>query len=49
MLDSPEMADTISMEAQCYLIVLAGRMAQVFPDAGTSPMSVDFNASESVQ
>lgn len=29
MLDSPEMANRISMEAQCYLVVLGGRMAQV--------------------
>ena len=41
MLDSPEMAETISMEAQCYLIVLGGRMAHVFPDANVVAMSPD--------
>lgn len=49
MLDCPEMADRISMEAQCYLIVLAGRMAQVFPDAATPPMPPDLNANTRVQ
>jgi hypothetical protein len=44
MLDSPEVADRISMEAQCYLIVLGGRMAQVFPDAGTPvPPEIEIN------
>jgi hypothetical protein len=49
MLDSPEMAEGISMEAQCYLIVLGGRMAQVFPDAGNQPTAPDFNAGEIIQ
>jgi hypothetical protein len=49
MLDSPEMADTISMEAQCYLIVLAGRMAQVFPYAATPPLSADLSGSKGIQ
>ena len=30
-LDSPDLADPLAMEAQCYLVVLAGRMSQVFP------------------
>lgn len=41
MLDSPDLADSICMEAQCYLIVLGARMAQVFPDAEIQPMSND--------
>jgi hypothetical protein len=39
LLDSPNLADSICMEAQCYLIVLGARMAQVFPDAEIQPMS----------
>jgi hypothetical protein len=31
-LDDPELCDGIAMEAQCYLIVLAGRMSGIFPD-----------------
>ena len=49
MLDSPDMAEAISMEAQRYLIVLAGRMAQVFPDAEAPATTPDFNVSEKVQ
>ena len=49
MLDSPDMADGISMEAQCYLIVLTGRMAQVFPDAGVPAMSGDADVSANIQ
>lgn len=37
MLDSPQLAENISMEAFCYLIVLVGRLAQVFPDASPAP------------
>src|SRR5450759_3649847 len=48
MLDSPDMADGISMEAQCYLIVLTGRMAQVFPDAGVLAMSGDADVSANI-
>jgi hypothetical protein len=39
MLDSQETADAIAMEAQCYLIVLAGRMAEVFSEVEIPPMS----------
>jgi hypothetical protein len=48
MLDSPEMADRISMEAQCYLIVLGGRMAQIFPDAAT-PVRPEIDVDRRVQ
>lgn len=48
MLDSPDMAESISMEAQCYLIVICGRMAQVFPDANLSPMSPDSGSAASI-
>jgi len=39
MLDNQETADAIAMEAQCYLIVLAGRMAEVFSEVDMPPMS----------
>ena len=38
-LDSPDLADPLAMEAQCYLLVLASRMAQVFPQVDIVPMS----------
>ena len=38
MLDSRETADAIAMEAQCYLIVLAGRVAELFPEVEVPPM-----------
>ncbi len=37
-LDNPELCDNIAMEAQCYLIVLAGRMSAIFPDVEIPPM-----------
>lgn len=46
MLDSPEMANRISMEAQCYLVVLGGRMAQVFPEAGAPAAPISRSAAE---
>jgi len=45
MLDSPDLADAIAMEAQCYLIVLAGRMAHVFPGVELPIMTVDCHSS----
>jgi hypothetical protein len=38
-----------SMEAHCYLIVLTGRMAQVFPDAGVPAVSGDADVSKNIQ
>ena len=49
MLDSPDLADSICIEAQCYLIVLGGRMAQVFPDAEIQPMSSDVGVGRTIQ
>jgi len=40
-LESPDVADNIAMEAQCYLIIVASRMAQVFPEVQVPPMSTD--------
>jgi len=31
-LKNPKLCDGIAMEAQCYLVVLAGRMSRIFPD-----------------
>jgi hypothetical protein len=31
-LDNAELCDAIAMEAQCYLVVVAGRMSRIFPD-----------------
>ena len=31
-LNNPELCDGIAMEAQCYLIVLVGRMSMIFPN-----------------
>lgn len=31
-LDNSELCDGIAMEAQCYLVVLAGRMSKIFPE-----------------
>jgi hypothetical protein len=33
-LDNKELCDEVAMEAQCYLVVLSGRMSSIFPDAG---------------
>jgi hypothetical protein len=38
-LDSPETADSVAMEAQCYLLVLASRMGQAFPAVDIPAMS----------
>lgn len=38
---SPDLATNIAMEAQCYLMVVASRMAQVFPEVQVPPMSTD--------
>jgi hypothetical protein len=40
-LDNPEMCDAIAMEAQCYLIVVAGRMSAVFPGVEVPAMPGD--------
>jgi hypothetical protein len=49
MLDSPDMADSICMEAQCYLIVLGARMAQVFADVEMQPMSNEVDVGGTIQ
>jgi len=41
MLDNPNLADEIAMEAQCYLIILSARMAQVFPEADIPKMNIE--------
>lgn len=33
-LNNPRLCDEIAFESQCYLIVLSGRMASIFPDVG---------------
>jgi hypothetical protein len=40
-LGNPDLASNIAMEAQCYLIVVASRMAHAFPDVQVPPMSKD--------
>jgi len=39
MLQNPELCDAIAMESQCYLIVLGGRMAAIFPEVAVPPMA----------
>jgi len=39
-LDSPDTADAIAMEAQCYLIVLTSRMAAVFPEVDVPALNI---------
>lgn len=38
MLEKPDLCDGIAMEAQCYLIVLGGRMTAIFPEVHIPPM-----------
>ena len=38
-LNHPDMCDEIAMEAQCYLVVLAQRMALIFPEVDVPPMA----------
>jgi len=37
-LNNPEFCDGISMEAQCYLVVLAARMSSIFPEVDIPAM-----------
>jgi len=39
--DSPELADAVATEAQCYLIVVASRMIEVFPEVKVPPMATN--------
>lgn len=40
-LNNPELADAIAMEAQCYLVVLAARMSRIFPQVVIPQMPSD--------
>ncbi len=42
-LQNPELCDAIAMESQCYMIVLAGRMAAIFPEVAVPPMAETFD------
>lgn len=39
MLQNPGLCDAIAMESQCYMIVLGGRMAAIFPEVSVPPMA----------
>jgi len=44
--DSSDVAESIAMEAQCSLIVVASRMAQLFPEVQIPQMSTDATGSD---
>ena len=44
-LNNPDLADSIAMEAQCYLIILAARLSKIFPNVEMPEMPIEDNLS----